>query len=133
MKFYLAARYSRNAEMRKYRDQLHFLGHIVTSRWIDHHGGDLLESIAQDKLNADPDGGGHYAQVDVADLMAADVVISFTSAGGGGKGGRHIEFGLGLALKKRMIIVGPRENIFHTLPEVTVYPTWDVQAIIANL
>ena len=34
-KVYLAARYSRNAEMRMVRDVLEGLGHTVTSRWID--------------------------------------------------------------------------------------------------
>jgi hypothetical protein len=131
MKFYLAARYSRNAEMRGYRYQLQSLGHIVTSRWIDQHGGDLLESIGDDRLNAEPGVCAHYAETDVLDLLAAETIVSFTSADGGGKGGRHIEFGLALGLAKTLIIVGPRENIFHTLPEVSVYPNWD--AFLMNL
>jgi hypothetical protein len=49
--------------------------------------------------------------------------MSFTSAGGG-KGGRHVEYGLALGLGKRLIICGPRENIFHTLPQVEHYPDW---------
>ena len=56
MKVYLAARYSRNAEMRGVRDVLQGLGYKVTSRWIDQHGGNLLESIVAEKLNADPAG-----------------------------------------------------------------------------
>ena len=36
-------------------------------------------------------------------------------------GGLHTEFGMALALKKRLILVGPRENVFHTLPEVEYY------------
>ena len=124
MKIYLAARYSRNAEMRGVRDVLEAFGHEVTSRWIDQHGGNLLESIVAEKLNADPEGCAHYALVDLEDLQAADVVISFTSAGGGGKGGRHIEFGLALGLGKHVVIVGPRENVFHTLPNIEWYPDW---------
>lgn len=122
MKVYLAARYSRNDEMRGVRDVLEVLGHQVTSRWIDQHGGNLLESSVAEKLNSDPDGCAKYAQVDVDDLMAADVVVSFTSADGGGKGGRHVEFGLALGLGKRLVIVGPRENVFHTLPQIEWYP-----------
>lgn len=41
-RIYLAARYSRNAEMRGVRDVLEGLGHKVTSRWIDQHGGTVL-------------------------------------------------------------------------------------------
>ena len=121
---YLAARYSRHAEMRGVRDVLAPLGYKVTSRWIDQHGGDLLESIVAEKLNADPGACDHYAFADVDDLMAADIVISFTSADGGGKGGRHVEFGMAVALGKRLVIVGPRENVFHTLPEIEWHPDW---------
>jgi hypothetical protein len=124
VKIYLAARYSRNDEMRGVRDVLEALGHEVTSRWIDQHGGDLSESVATSQLNSEPEAVVKYAHADIEDLTAADVVISFTSADGGGKGGRHIEFGLALGLGRRLIIVGPRENIFHTLPQVEHYPTW---------
>jgi len=123
-KIYLAARYSRNDEMRGVRDVLQALGHEVTSRWIDQHGGNLLESFVAEKLNAQPDECAKYARVDLEDLEAADTVISFTSAGGGGKGGRHVEFGLALGLGKRLVIVGPRENVFHTLPAIEWYPDW---------
>lgn len=122
VKIYLAARYSRNAEMRGVRDVLQALGYEVTSRWIDQHGGNLLESIVAEQLNAEPEACSKYAEIDVADLKAADIVISFTSASGGGKGGRHIEFGLALGLGKRLIICGPRENVFHTLSAVEWYP-----------
>ena len=42
---YLAARYSRNDEMRGVRDVLKALGYMVTSRWIYLHGGNYLGSI----------------------------------------------------------------------------------------
>jgi len=124
MKIYLAARYSRNDEMRGVRDVLTAYGHEVTSRWIDQHGGELEKSFTPEALAADPEGCALFARADVEDLEAADTVISFTSEGGGGKGGRHVEFGLAAALGKRMIIVGPLENIFHTLPIVEHYPSW---------
>ena len=106
MKIYLAAQYNRAAEMREVRALLCRRGHEVTSHWID------LPPDTEDP---------RYAQEDFYDVAAADAVVSFTSANGGGRGGRHIEFGIGLALNKRLIIVGPRENIFHALPQVEVY------------
>jgi len=121
---YLAARYSRNAEMRSVRDILRVLGYEVTSRWIDQHGGDVLESFVAEKLNSDPEHCAHYGLVDLEDMLAADTIVSFTSATAGGKGGRHVEFGWGLAAGKRMIVVGPREHIFHTLPQVEHFETW---------
>lgn len=122
---YLAARYSRHDEMRGVRDVLTALGHRVTSRWIDCHGGKYPGSFTPEQLNYDPGYCSAIARDDYTDLAAADVVISFTSPDGGGKGGRHVEFGLALGLGKRLIVVGPRENVFHTLyPEVEHYSDW---------
>lgn len=48
------------------------------------------------------------------------------------RGGRHVEIGVALMLASgccgwthRVIVVGHRENVFHSLPEVEFYPTWD--------
>lgn len=125
MKIYLASRYSNNGAMRDVRSILHANDHRVTSRWIDCHPdvvGDFSESFNAEFLNSYPDKCAPLGQHDIDDLVAADCMISFT--GSGGKGGRHIEFGYGLALGKRMIIVGPRENIFHTLKTVEHFLTW---------
>lgn len=127
-KVYLASRYSRADEMQGVRDVLAgLMGAEVTSRWIDKHpdtnGPTLLSSFTPEVLAADPEGCGKYASVDVEDVLAADTVISFT-CGTGGKGGRHVEFGIGVGAGKRLIVVGPREHIFHTLPEVEWHPDW---------
>ena len=58
------------------------------------------------------------------DVAAADAVVCFLEPGGGGNGGRHVEFGMALAWGKRTIVVGEPEHLFHTLPSVRVYPTW---------
>lgn len=129
-KIYLAARYSRHPEMRDIRDELTELGYHVTSRWVDQHGGDLLESATSVALNSAPESVADFGQHDMEDVAAADIVISFTSADGGGKGGRHVEHGLALGLGKRVIVCGPRENIFHALPQIEHYPTWRSLAIV---
>ena len=123
MKIYLASRYSRHPEMRGVRDVLTVMGHEITSRWIDMHGGKYPSSFTSDILNADPEYCGKLGQHDIEDVAAADTCISFTG-GIGGKGGRHVEFGYALALGKRLIVVGPREHIFHTLPEVEHHIDW---------
>jgi hypothetical protein len=130
--FYLAARYSRHPEMRDIRDTLVARGHTVTSRWIDQHGGDQLESAVHADLNNNPDDYRQFAEKDLADIRAADWLVSFTSADGGGKGGRHVEFGYGLGtMAPRLILVGPLENVFHTLvPAWCRYP--DVTAFLAS-
>jgi len=119
MKAYLAAQYERYPEMCGYRDKLKNLGVVVTSRWIDAHGGKLTEALGEDELNADPNRGVKYALADIEDIHAADTVISFTD--GRGRGGRHVEFGISWALNKRLVIVGRREHVFHTLPGVTCF------------
>jgi hypothetical protein len=126
MKIYLASRYSRHDEMQGVRDVLEAVGHQVTSRWIDCHTdvtGDYTASFTPEFLAEHPADCAPLGQHDLDDLITADFVVSFT-CGTGGKGGRHVEFGYALALGKRMAIVGPRENVFHTLPQVEHYLTW---------
>ena len=116
MKVYLAGRYRRLDEIRRCADDLRESGHQVTSRWV------LERHTAPGPL--DHPSWAALAQNDVDDTLAADAVISFTEAERGGGGGRQVEFGMGLALGKRLILVGPREHLFHTLPGVEVYATW---------
>lgn len=127
MKYYIAARYSSNEEMRKHRNRIEkeIPGAKVTSRWIDQHGGQQLNSFVIDKLNEDVEYCWQFGQVDLDDIDEADTILSFTFHDGGGKGGRHVEFGYGIGKNKRMIVIGPRENIFHTDPRVTHFWTID--------
>jgi hypothetical protein len=38
----------------------------------------------------------------------------------GRKGGCHVEFGMAYSMGLELIIVGPRLNAFHYLPDITV-------------
>jgi len=136
--YYFAARYSRHAELRNYRRQLTVgvPGSVVTSRWIDCHDGELYASYTPEVLNATPEDCWRHGQADLEDLARAEAIVWFTGDGGGGKGGRHIEHGVAIAYNDnhpmltasggpfRLIVVGPRENIFHCHPATEVYPTW---------
>lgn len=132
MKYYFAARYNRHPELRQYRTEL--LAAIpeaeVTSRWIDLHGGELEESYTPEILNAKPEECWRHGQIDLDDVAVADAIVSFTGDGGGGKGGRHIEHGVAIGYHDndadpfRLIIVGPRENIFHCHPATEVFASW---------
>lgn len=106
MRVYLAARFSRMPEMAEYAKQLRADGITVTSRWVDGAEAGITRVC--------------NAIMDYGDVAAADVVLSFTEAHGSENagGGRHTEFGMGVALGKRMIIVGEQEQIFHHLPGV---------------
>lgn len=118
MKIYLASRYSRRQELVAVRDFIQRLGFVVTSRWLD----TAWTSRPGGSSAAPPEYRDKYALIDLEDVAEADIVVSFTEPPeqAGGRGGRHVEFGYGLALNKLMIVVGPRENLFHEHSEVVV-------------
>lgn len=123
MRVYLAARYSRYPEMQAYAADLRAAGHISTARWVlgDHE----LRSDGQSDTDA---WAVRFAQEDWQDLLEAGAVVSFTEGPGDkpgrSRGGRHVEFGAALAMAKRCIVVGHRENVFHYLPQVEFVPDW---------
>lgn len=125
MKVYLAARYGRLREMQEHRDQLAEIGISVHARWVDgqHEEIDGKATFAQER---------EFASDDCADLDESNLVIFFSEypeAGGRARGGRHVEFGMaverwrhqfreGIEPRVRIFLVGPLENVFHTLPAV---------------
>jgi hypothetical protein len=112
MRFYFAARFSKRFTLRQFRQQLEALGHIVTSRWLDASG-------------EDPEALALCAGEDLVDIVTADAVVNFTEPPRcNSRGARHCEFGIGLALNKQLIIVGPREHAFHFLPQVECFASW---------
>lgn len=123
-KVYLAARYSRHKELQRYAKQLEKLGYKVTSRWIwgDHQIDD--EGLS---LQAKESERIRFAKEDWEDLINADICISFTEEprSTNSRGGRHVEYGIALALNKRCIIVGWRENVFHCLPDIEFVDSFD--------
>lgn len=124
MKVYLAAAYERQEEMRGVRDVLTAFGHEVMSRWIDQEASGQTEAAGAEVLNKAPAAYAQFAHKDIEDLRRADTVISFTGGEHPGRGGHHIEFGLALAFGKQLVVVGPRENVFHSLEYVKWYPDW---------
>jgi len=131
---YLAARYSRRAELLGYRADLARAGITVTSRWlngnhqIDNHGIPVTDD-GQRAAIGDPAAGRlrtRFAAEDVADVLAADMLIAFTEQPRASttRGGRHVELGLALGAGKRVAVIGPRENLFCWLPHVEHHPAW---------
>lgn len=53
------------------------------------------------------------------DIRRCDIFVVFTT-GHYARGGRHFETGLAYGLRKRIIVVGPEEHAFHSLPSVDV-------------
>ena len=148
MRIYLTARYSRREELCVYREQLRKLGYDVQSRWlngehqIDNAGkpiGEHGEALVEGTLRSGEQMSEReqseraaalrtsFAADDFEDVMTADVVINFTEPPRTtfNRGGRHVELGIALAIGARVIVIGYRENIFHWLPQVEYYETWE--------
>jgi len=129
-KLYLAAAYCRAPDMLAVRDTLtRDLGFEVTSRWMGYTAearrlSELAEGIGQ------LDRAVPFADADLADLEAADVVIVFTSDDPT-NGGYHTELGVALGTHKPIILVGPRQNVFHSLPRVVHYD--NITALLDDL
>jgi nucleoside 2-deoxyribosyltransferase len=118
MKIYLAARYSRRDELRQYKTLLEAEGIEVTSRWLN------------EKEPLDSQMGQHTdefyvetATIDIEDVEKADLVLFFAEDPlvGWVRGGRHVEFGYALGIGKSIAVVGPKENVFHYLPQFSKF------------
>jgi hypothetical protein len=102
-------------EMKKRRDELEAIGHTVTARWVDNQHAD--------------DTAVTHAKEDIEDIESADVFLAFTEperkyVAYAARGGRHVELGVALALDKRVLVVGYRENVFVWLPKIEFFKDW---------
>ena len=125
---YLAARYSRLAELQDYASNLRAIGYEVNARWLlgDHQAHEGADKVEAATVSV-PIEGRAFAMEDYADVLVADMLIAFSEEPRSDlatRGGRHVEFGLALAWDKQIIVVGPRENVFHTLPRVRHFWRW---------
>jgi len=130
MKLYLAARYDRREELLQYRDWLERGGHSVTSRWLEGNPHYPTTGFQSDYLQ-DASGvvaAGKFAMDDLNDVIRAQGIIAFTDGtvvGMSWRGGRHVEFGYAIGRGMSLYVVGPREHIFHCLPNVSCYQDWN--------
>lgn len=116
MNVYIAGRFSRQAELRGYADDLEEeYGIGCTSRWLtgEHGVTDDADGFSQSDLI-------RFAAEDLTDIRAADAFMLFTEYPDIGytSGGRMVELGYALAHGKLIVIVGPTaENIFCHEPQ----------------
>jgi hypothetical protein len=119
---YIAGQYARRDELRIYQHS--FLGRNihVTSRWLMEDAA-LNHSLTE----FDPEWKRLTALKDYWDIQRADTLIFFAEEPEQQprRGGRHVEFGMALALGKKVLVVGGEENIFHYMPQVKHYSSFE--------
>jgi hypothetical protein len=140
MRIYLASRYSRRLELCGYRERIVATDHRVNAEWLngEHQVSDRGAPIGDngESLVEGDDGStsvkaaslrSKFAQDDFRDVITCDLLIAFTEPprSGHSRGGRHVELGIALGLRKMVWIVGPRENIFCWLDDVRQFDTFD--------
>jgi hypothetical protein len=115
---YLSSRTARRDELLAAAADCEASGLLVTSTWLHAQPVDL----------EDPSAAAAAAERDLRDLQAAEIFIGFTepvTSASRGRGGRHLELGVALALDKRILLVGPeREHIFHQIGDIALYANW---------
>lgn len=109
-KLYLAASWSRRFEMQDYAKFLKGQGYEITSRW-------LSDNYVKGQTATN-------ALMDEEDVKSCDALLVFTDEVPQGRGGRHVEFGMARALGKRIVLIGPKEHIFHYLPGIEIHSGW---------
>lgn len=120
---FLSARYGRRHELRRYREDLVRLGFRVASRWIDGEDEDGPGGPTREEAR-------RWLEMDLVDLARSNVFVSFSEdpaapPAGASRGGRHVETGMALEAGKEVLLVGPRENLFHWwLADSQVFETW---------
>ena len=134
MKIYFCASYARRKEMKTYAKELEkATRHIVMSSWVwDHDGRDRFDDGTNCLLSFAAQ--AEVAERDWQDISECDVFILFAKPAhlGYQRGNRHAEFGMAWALRQwteperpRIILIGEPELIFHHLPGVDRYATWE--------
>lgn len=124
MKVYLAGRFSKRHVLQQIGDVLVAEGHEIVSRW-SLRGSDHQIPQGKSKQASDAE-RRRFAIEDCEDVAKADWVVSLMEEPrNDSRGGRHVEFGFALALGIRNTIIGPRETVFHHLPEVEHFETID--------
>lgn len=108
MKIYVAASFTKQkTEAAEVAATLRAVGHVITSRWLE---------VEPEYDTSDM---SRHALMDEADVRVADVIVCLTGDTAS-RGGRHTEVGIAIALNKRVILIGPREQVFHWHPLVEV-------------
>lgn len=116
MKIYLTGRFSKRHILHKIGQELMLRGHEIVSRWTL-PDSDHVVPIGMSPQAADAE-RVRFALEDIEDIYNCDWMVNLMEEPrNDGRGGRHVEYGMAIALAKRLTIIGPRETVFHHLDQ----------------
>ncbi len=117
---YLAARFSRQHELRGYAANLRHDGIHVTSRW--HDGAHAWTGTDDQHIPRAVQ--ARFAQEDLDDIDQSHALILFADPpdNAGTRGGAQFEAGYAYGMGIRLIVVSYRQHIFCSLPDVIFCP-----------
>lgn len=120
MKIYLASGFRRRYTLRKAASELTGKGHEIVSSWI------WLNTRPQRTETEFDQFALEIAQQNLRELVAADVIIVDSwGIAPENHGGVHTELGFALGADKVLLLVGPRGNTFHWLPQIAQFQDWE--------
>ena len=112
MKVYVAAAFERRRDAEEAAGIIRRAGHLVVSSWHKVDTGKKYDPEDVSVMSV-------IAERDLDELAMAGVIVVLTD-GVESHGGKHVETGVAIGDGKRVIVVGPRENVFHSLSEIIV-------------
>ena len=127
-KIYMAARFSKRHVLQRWQDDLVPMGYKIVSRWsLRGSNHQIPTGLSKRASDAERE---RFAREDIEDIDKCDCVISLMEeeSRNNSRGGRHVEFGYAMGRGKRLIIIGPRETVFHHAPNVEHFDTWNACA-----
>lgn len=122
MRVYLAAAFALKDTIRERSEELSTLGITPTSRWVYENvpSNTTLGEVSEDYLV-------RTAQDDIEDIRDCTIlaVVTQDPTVPRLRAGAIFEAGYAYGLGKRVISIGPRENIFFYRPDVLNFPDWE--------
>jgi len=114
LKVYVAAASYRQREARNVYRRLARHGLEVTGTWVFKRSLGEVDTFPTE------------AARDLIQIQEADLVLTLTENPRARRpkyttGGRHVECGYALGKGKPLVVVGPKENVFHYLPNVVQF------------
>lgn len=117
MKVYIAAPWSARATVVTCLDELAAIGYEPACTWPS---SELRAAGTEDSAIV--------AATALEEVRSCDILVLLTRSAldteHGTSGGRHVEVGIALARRRRVLVVGEPENAFHWLDQVDRAPDW---------